>query len=63
MEPISKGKQGGVVSSILVPDKLNIISMYDKVMTGLRFQPVWEPMNYDDQVMARLLALNTSHWS
>eukprot|EP00957_Ditylum_brightwellii_P080065 6089553-Ditylum_brightwellii.AAC.1 len=46
MRPISKGNQGGAVSSILAPG---------------RFQHEWAPINNDYQVMSMLLKHNKLH--
>eukprot|EP00957_Ditylum_brightwellii_P062369 4732640-Ditylum_brightwellii.AAC.1 len=55
MHPILKGHQGGAVSSILVLDELDSMSMYNRVSVRLEFKPVWVSIDDEDQVMSTLL--------
>eukprot|EP00957_Ditylum_brightwellii_P066120 5015893-Ditylum_brightwellii.AAC.1 len=41
LRPISKGTQGGAVSSILVPEELQSPTIYDDVSSSLRFASNW----------------------
>eukprot|EP00957_Ditylum_brightwellii_P152741 11626646-Ditylum_brightwellii.AAC.1 len=41
LRPISKGTQGGTVSSILVPAELKSPAIYDEVSSSLRFASKW----------------------
>eukprot|EP00957_Ditylum_brightwellii_P088637 6751471-Ditylum_brightwellii.AAC.1 len=61
MRPISKGKQGGAVSAILVPDELNSMAMYERVSDDLGFRSAWVPLNNEDKVMLTLLRRKKLH--
>eukprot|EP00957_Ditylum_brightwellii_P207521 15353370-Ditylum_brightwellii.AAC.1 len=49
---ISKGTQGGVVSSILVPAELKSPAIYDDVSSSLCFASNWTSVEDDDEVTA-----------
>eukprot|EP00957_Ditylum_brightwellii_P016425 1235328-Ditylum_brightwellii.AAC.1 len=49
MRPISKGKQGGTVSSILVLDELNNMALCEGVTDDLGFRPAWVSLDDEDK--------------
>eukprot|EP00957_Ditylum_brightwellii_P098075 7470930-Ditylum_brightwellii.AAC.1 len=61
LRPISKGAQGGVVSTILVPNTLQSPCLYDDVVSSLQFATSWTSIVDDDEVSARLLLQNKLH--
>eukprot|EP00957_Ditylum_brightwellii_P052589 3987629-Ditylum_brightwellii.AAC.1 len=61
MHPISKGKQGGTVSSILVLDELNNTALYEGVTDDLGFRPAWLSLDDEDKVVLTLLKQNKLH--
>eukprot|EP00957_Ditylum_brightwellii_P028540 2155699-Ditylum_brightwellii.AAC.1 len=48
LHPISKGTQGGAVSSILVPVELKSPAVYNNVVSNLRFASKWTLIEDDD---------------
>eukprot|EP00957_Ditylum_brightwellii_P096305 7334903-Ditylum_brightwellii.AAC.1 len=59
--PISKGAQGGAVSTILVPNTLQSPCIYDGVVSSLQFATGWTSIVDKDEVNARLLLHNKLH--
>eukprot|EP00957_Ditylum_brightwellii_P104910 7996056-Ditylum_brightwellii.AAC.1 len=61
LRPISKGTQGGAVSSILVAAELKSPAIYNDVSSSLCFASNWTLIDNDDKVTARLLLHNKLH--
>eukprot|EP00957_Ditylum_brightwellii_P061639 4676951-Ditylum_brightwellii.AAC.1 len=59
--PISKGAQGGVVSTILVPNMLQSPCIYDDVVSSLQFATKWTSIVDEDEVSVRLLLCKKLH--
>eukprot|EP00957_Ditylum_brightwellii_P050820 3853217-Ditylum_brightwellii.AAC.1 len=61
LHPISKGTQGGVVSSIIVPAELKSLAIYDDVSSSLCFASNWISVDNDDEVTAQLILCYKLH--
>eukprot|EP00957_Ditylum_brightwellii_P159436 12136946-Ditylum_brightwellii.AAC.2 len=58
LQPISKGAQGGAVSTILVSNTLQSPCIYDDIVSSLQFATGWTSTMDEDEVSARLLLRN-----
>eukprot|EP00957_Ditylum_brightwellii_P109509 8351786-Ditylum_brightwellii.AAC.1 len=61
MSPITKGQQGGAVSYVKVPAKINSPVLYNSVTQHLQIQTGWEIIDNIDEVMTTLLMCNKLH--
>jgi hypothetical protein len=61
MKPIAKGSTGGTVSYIKEPIPITSPSIYPASFTALGYEPAYQAVYNDDEVMSKLLRRNKLH--